>query len=256
MKSIYLNCINHKNGSYLLSGAVIFPILILGTVFLISLIPMIASLENVIFEAAEASRYAMLRSAFGNLSGAEVSAFTLARLKMDEKNLSLDVPYAKVNIEGGDMEDLISIQISGNAAGYDPFSRFRSGRFTFQIVSRAFTGKETIGGDTEQGFDQEEKSVSVYLFPMRGKRYHNADCPFLKAYCLRTPLTEAVKNKYSPCRKCHAKKAGLGSEVFIFSKTGKVYHRSSCKSVKKYYIEMDRLEAERKGYTMCRSCGG
>lgn len=47
---------------------------------------------------------------------------------------------------------------------------------------------------------------------------------------------------------------GLPSDKVYGTKTGKKYHRESCRSVKKSKIEMTLSEAKSKGLTPCKVC--
>ena len=44
--------------------------------------------------------------------------------------------------------------------------------------------------------------------------------------------------------------------VVYITRTGKRYHKASCRSLRYSKLEITRAEAERLGYTPCRRCGG
>ena len=74
-----------KRGSYIVEATIVVPVFILAVLMLISIIPIAASCENVIFSSADELRLESVKSAFRKnraalpVSAARPSAWCLAR---------------------------------------------------------------------------------------------------------------------------------------------------------------------------------
>ncbi len=139
-----------------------------------------------------------------------------------------------------------------------PFSiRFISDMvLTQRVVARSWVGTEKISrpmGFNEMA-EEGEKEKIVYVFPRAGERYHEKSCLLVSNYPTLKILTNAIKNKFRPCKLCDAGQLDIGSSVFIFEESGEVYHSENCVLVDKYVIPMDLKEAENQGYTPCKKC--
>ena len=154
------------------------------------------------------------------------------------------------------MTDLISLEMRIKNSKKNPLGYISGFGIKVRLRSRTFTGRaEEPDGDREQ-FTEYEESNPVYVFPRRGEKYHNSSCPFLNPMCEMVYLTVGVKNRFNSCSNCHSEKAQVGTPVFCFFNDGKVYHFGSCSAVTKYYVEIDKRDAENQGYHPCGSCGG
>ncbi len=125
----------------------------------------------------------------------------------------------------------------------------------FSAVFRPFVGKDNSSACFDNPEEPEEYQ-EVWVFPKAGERYHTATCQFV----LRTPrqmlLTQGVKLQYGACKLCGSGSLPNGSVVYCFKSEGSKYHRASCGLVESYVISMDKSDAEAKGYTPCKICGG
>ena len=126
---------------------------------------------------------------------------------------------------------------------------------SFTLYFRPFIGKDNTSAAFENP-EEDEAYEEVWVFPKSGERYHTEDCRIVKSYPQQRVLTQGVKLKYGPCKLCNAKSLPNGSVVYCFKSEGSKYHRASCSAVEKYVISMDRSDAEAKGYTPCKICGG
>ncbi len=246
-----------KKGSYIVEAVLIMPVFILSVLALISIIPIMATCENTIFAAADEMKIESVNSAFTinpvRLQSRVAKRITSENDKITDCNInSLMYGYRK-----GGIRDLITLKGNIVFEEKNPFGLFNRVDFAFKITGRAFTGNARENNSlSREEFEKNKQAEPVYIFPDAGKKYHKKDCTYIKAECNMIYLNREVKRKYKPCKKCKASKAGIGTPVFCFSKNGKVYHLGNCKSVKRYYIEIDREDAVKKGYTPCSKCGG
>lgn len=125
----------------------------------------------------------------------------------------------------------------------------------FTVYFRPFIGRDNTNANFESP-EEERAYEEVWVFPKSGERYHTEDCRIVNAYPQQRVLTAGVKIKYNPCKLCNAKALPNGSVVYCFKSDGSKYHRASCSAVEKYVISMDKSDAEAKGYTPCKICGG
>ena len=249
MKKIF-----NKRGSYIVEAGMVLPILILSMICLVSIVSMYSTGENVFFSSCDEVLLSCVKSSVLKES-ISLPASIMLRARSENPNLS----YVAVTDYGylydeGYMSDLISIEVSGKHKS--PASMFFiDNLISERIMGRAFTGlyKPTPQGDSM--LDGEDADI-VYVFPMRGEKYHNRECAFLNPACQRVFLTQDIKNKYSPCSICKSGNSKIGESVYCFFNTGEVYHTGKCSQVDKYYVEMDKKDALQQGYMPCVACGG
>lgn len=125
----------------------------------------------------------------------------------------------------------------------------------FAVVFRPFVGKDNSSASFESP-EEPEVYREVWVFPKAGERYHTPACSFVQRTPRQMLLTQGVKLKYSPCKLCSAAGLPNGSVVYCFKSEGSKYHRASCGLVESYVMSMDKSDAEAKGYTPCKVCGG
>ena len=100
-----------------------------------------------------------------------------------------------------------------------------------------------------------------YVASKGGEKYHVVTCPVAKKIAadklvkFATP-EEAVKGGYTPCKTCNPP---TSKDALVGSKSGKKYHKQSCKMVdnmdtaNKVYFK-DAAGAEKEGYKPCSVC--
>lgn len=136
-----------------------------------------------------------------------------------------------------------------------PFQKTAESRKTLKC--RGLIGRENKNSIVP--FDEMEQyaeSTRVWVFPSAGKRYHKENCTYVKANAKQYVLQKQIKRKYRPCASCKSEYLPIGSLVFCFTGSGESYHKGTCKTVNRYVKEMEKEEAQKRGYTPCSKCGG
>ncbi len=248
--------LKNRRGSILVEATLVLPPFILGMILLISILPAIASVEGAVFSTCDELIKADARAA---VISEPISAPIAVVSRIKRENPAIDavmVTGYSYRHEGGNMNDLISLNLLLSAGGMNPLGRISSMHFEIGIRSRAITGRRRPNTGDESQFNRGEIYKRVYVFPRSGEKYHNGGCPFINPDCYMVYLTEGVKGNHTPCPNCHSERAALGTPVFCFWGEGTDYHFGSCNAVTKFYIEMDEMDAIDKGYGPCMSCGG
>ena len=246
-----------RRGSYIVEAAIVVPIFIMAVVMLISIIPIIATCENIVFSVADEMHLEDAKSAFRNNPAAGPLSVK-ARIGMENSKLtSFHVTGYRYKYQENGISDLISIRFASTFSEKNPLGLFSKVRFNGSLVSRAFTGSYYKDEPKDRSdFEKEQDSEIVYIFPTWGYKYHNKGCTYVRSNCHLVYLSQDVRDKYHACPLCGAKAAGLGTPVFCFESDGEAYHLGNCSSVDKYYVEIEKEDAIRKGYTPCSKCGG
>ncbi|MGN0709065.1 MAG: hypothetical protein ACI4LM_02335 [Anaerovoracaceae bacterium] len=239
----------NRKGSYIVEAAVIMPVFVIAMLLVIYIVPIIASMENTSFIAADEMHLEMMKAAKAK-SGADLPVrITARRIAEDKVKGTVLVKRLRYRYKEKGIDDLISADYMTSYRKSSFFGLAGNLSGTQNITCRAFTGtfhEPSAGGDTK----------IVYIFPDHGSKYHNGDCTFLKSNYRLTYMTQSIKKKYHACPLCGAKHIAIGSPVLIFPEYGDAYHLPGCKSVDKYYISTEKSEAENQGYTPCSKCGG
>ena len=256
MKSVKNISLHRKRGSYILEAAVILPVFLVGLLTLAVMIPVIAECEQTAYSSVEELRLEMGKSAFRSNAAALPASAAVRALKGKYVSSYLITGY-RYRYQGNGIDDLITISFRSSYHVRSPLGMFGNASFKGRLTGRAFTGSYYNGEpSSEQDFSEDEEYDPVYIFPHWGKCYHNINCTYVKANCCQTYLTDVVRKKYHPCPLCGARNLSTGDTVFCFKESGEAYHTSGCSAVKRYYIEIDRTDAENRGYTPCSKCGG
>lgn len=246
---------NTKTGSYIVESVIVVPIFIMAVLMLMSIVPIIATCENVNFAVADEMHLECAKTSFRkNPAALPIVVKHRVRDENQKMNWYRTSFYRYLYNEKG-IEDLITLEFHVNFKEKNPLGLFSSVDYKGRVTARAFTGK-LHDSAPDKGEAVEEEENIVYIFPEWGKRYHGKNCGYVKANCQMVYLSQDTKNKYSPCKLCEAKTAQVGSPVFCFWSSGEVYHLSECRTVDKYYIETKKREAVEKGYTPCSKCRG
>jgi len=249
--------VTDKKGQVIVEAAVFLPVFILAVISIMYYINVFAAAENAAYSAIEET--ARLASKAGIVKTAPGFPSVL-RNRIQSDNMSVE----DVKIRGfrylyrdGDLDSIITVK-----AGYDMELQLPMGfdhkiELTVGVKCRGFTGRRIIG--TPMTFEEMESEGAwepVWIFPMSGEKYHKEICTYVKVNAREMVLTENLKNKYGPCSVCDASGIPYGSYVYCFVENGEVYHRSDCRQINRYTIEMNKSDAIDKGYTPCSKCGG
>ena len=247
---------DNKKGVYILEAAIIVPPLIIAMVLLISVVSMIGAAEKALFAMGDELKFAGIKSAFSD-EGLSTPLMIKHRISNENPivgNVSFS-DYGYLHSEKG-VEDLISVGVNLSYSGINPLGSSSFFSVEQRVRSRAFTGLDRSGDFGEHALSGYEKSEIVYIFPNHGEKYHNRSCGFLNPASERVFLTKDIKAKFRACSICHSGSSSLGDVVFCFFTDGKVYHLGKCSAVDKYYTEIEKKDAEARGYLPCASCGG
>ena len=247
--------IKNKKGTYILEASIIIPAVVLTFSILLSILPVIRTGGNVLFSMGDELKTAGMRAAYLK-EPASLPLMTNNRLSKENSGIgSIHITNYRYLYEDHGIKDLLSIGVSVKYSGINPMGSWSVFKINQKVISRAFTGLDR-SNDSGTDLGEYEESEVVYVFPRAGEKYHNRNCPFLNPACEKVFLTSGVKSKFNPCSNCQSKNASLGDQVFCFFNEGKVYHLGNCPAVEKYYVAMEKKEAEGKGYGPCMTCGG
>ena len=246
---------NNRRGSYILEAAIIVPIFVISLLMFIGIIPVISTCENIVFSTVDELRAEDAKSALRE-SGIELPAILKTRVHAENRNVtSFHITSYRYLYSNHGIDDLISVRSKAKFSIANPIGLMSDVNFGAEVVSRAFTGvRRSEEANSREEIADEDDSEIVYVFPQEGIRYHKSGCRYLKSNCVLATLSQKVKKKYHPCPLCDARTIPVGSQVFLFTAAGEAYHRGSCKSVDKYYIEMEKKDAVERGYTPCTIC--
>ncbi len=241
----------NKRGSYIVEAAVILPIFILTVVVLAGIIPWIAVCENITFSAADEMRLETVRTYLTD-KGSPLALPARLKNRVERENSQLStftVTEYRCGYSENEIDDLITLDFRAGSRQKNPAGSFSSTAFSGSLTGRAFTGSyHKVVSDYD--------SNRVCIFPENGTKYHDRECTYIKSNCELVYLSQSVKASYHACPNCNSENAKIGTPVFVFESSGRAYHLGSCRSVDRYFIEVGREEAEKKGYTSCKKCGG
>lgn len=246
--------IKSKKGYLLVEAAIFLPLFIIAVLSMAYMIKYAMVSENVSQITFDETRVYIkeiyISSTIGNERGKIKERLEIEMPQISEVKVSNILPF----ILSPDENYVFSYDIEYNVKVPVPiFIEDTKGRQ--RIVFRPFVGKDN---STEKLMnpDEKEEYKEVFVFPRAGERYHKADCIFIKSYAREERMGSKIKLKYDPCRLCDAKNIKTGETVYFFMKSGEKYHTPKCSIVDKYVITMDLQDAEAKGYTSCKKCGG
>ena len=245
----------YKKGVYTIEAAICLPLVMLAVITLGYFIEADSAWEN-------STNAAFRECSYAQSSGIELSKMAMGvRLRRDAadfgQNVNLSLTNRMYSYSDGSHTDLNSFRLRAEVDLALPLSFGRTFDYEARIKYRDFTGlryeRPSLGAE---GLEQDKDSTEVWIFPQSGTKYHDESCTYVKATVHSCILTKTLRQQYSPCGMCGSGSLPLGSIVFCFYGDDTCYHRSSCRSIKRHAIVIDRGEAEEKGYTPCSKCGG
>lgn len=126
---------------------------------------------------------------------------------------------------------------------------------TQRVISRAWVGTEKSKNPMNfEEMAENYKGKIVFIFPRAGERYHDKNCMLISNYPVLKILTRGIRGEYEACKLCEASELKNGSNIYIFEKSGKVYHTKNCVLVDKYVVSIELVDAEHQGYMPCKKC--
>lgn len=246
-----------KKGYFTLEAAIFLPIFILGILTLGYFIKIYSTTENMAYSAIDETAH-LAAQAYGRKAAPLFPTQTEERLKKEnEQAQDIRIKSFRYLYEEGGRDGLISLKLSYHVDVRLPLGMHKETDREERIRCRGFIGRSVPA--EPMSFDEMERnddSELVWIFPVSGEKYHDEDCSYVKANAKQMVLTGGIKNRYGSCSLCDSENLPLGSLVYCFIDTGRAYHRGSCKTIEKYTIEIEKEDAEEKGYTPCSKCKG
>lgn len=245
-----------KNGSYIVEAAITLPIFLIAVLVMSSVILMYACIESCSFTAASEARRCAAEAAF-----ADTGVLLPFRIKQSISGDHTQIESARTTDYGyrvsrWGQDELIALTMDLRLRTKNPLGIRAHADYSLSVVTRAYVGKiRDIGSMSEEELAGSD-SEPVFIFPKRGEKYHSKGCGFLTAASTSGTLTSSVRRKYKPCPLCGSRKASRGARIYYFPSAGEAYHLSGCSALQRNYIEIDKKDAEARGYTPCSKCGG
>lgn len=251
---------NIKSGSITLEASIILPLIVIGLLTIGSLIIFNTCEENIYSSAMDEGRKLAIDS-YMEIGKAEALLFTNRvenRLREENRACSyIEITDFDYLYRNRYTDKLISYEIEYGVSPKVPIKFCDAIKGKDRITLRAFVGSDNYrinkGYDL---FEEEEESIPVWVFPSSGIKYHKKECRYVTAAAKRTKLDGSIKMQFDSCKLCHSKDLKNGANVYVYTNSGKVFHRGECKKVDKYVVEIQKVEAEKRGYAPCSVCGG
>lgn len=250
-----------KRGYITVEAAIFLPLFIVGVISVGFLMKTLGTHEDIMTAMIDESRVVALESYVDKTPGGAYLLYgrRVAGTRAAESHAAqgFRINYINYRFSANGISDLISVNYKYSISAKMPFSFKNSYDAEDGVIFRAFTGKNNAG--EVKPFSEMEAlkdSHLVWVFPKAGEKYHSAGCRFISNYPSRVLLSDRIKSRYAPCSHCRPDENAYGHVVYCFTSSGEVYHSGECDLVDKYVVEMEKEEAEMKGYTPCSVCGG
>lgn len=254
--AMILKTLTNKKGSWIVEAAIALPIFFIAVIIMSSIILMYACIEDCNFIAGTELRRGAAEAIYINTAKVIPHRIT-KRMKENHSQISgtwiTEYRY-RDSMLGQD--EMIAIKIKTAIKTNNPFGIASNANYEVGLVTRAYVGKIRENDKMTEEEMMSNDSVTVYIFPKRGEKYHNKDCRFLKAASTPAILSGTLKTKYKNCPLCKSGKAAIGSRVYYFPAAGEAFHLPGCSALQKNYIAIDRNTAIKRGYMACQTCGG
>lgn len=252
-----LRPVRNERGGYVIEAAIVLPLFILGVMTLAFMIR-ITGLAGAVMQIAadETGRCAL--DSYAVKSGLLLEPAIESRIYEECADIGeTDVKSFAYLTERNGIDGLISFTVVSKVDMPLPFPIRRGPKIRTGILARAWIGKGNLADPMPfEDMERDEDSMTVWVFPQRGERYHKETCLFVSNEPRQNILTDALRKHYTPCTICDSGNLPNGSLVYCYPAYGEVYHRSSCSQVDKYVVPMDLQDAESRGYSPCSKCGG
>lgn len=186
----------------------------------------------------------------------DIETFKVTRFKYLYNNLEqlLETNH-HLNQYSIDTDDLIDIIIQYDAKLPFAIKYKEKLHISQRLVFRGWTGsKHSSNPISFDSMEKNENSTTVYIFPKAGQKYHRATCKIITNCPVQKVLSQSIMSRYKACELCNANKASEGCIIYLYPKTGAVYHLKNCPLVDKYIIKIQLRDAISKGYGPCQKC--
>ena len=253
---MFLKTITGKKGSYILEAAISLPIFLIAVMVMSSVILMYSCIECGNFAAAGELRRGAAEAIY-----ADTSVLIPYRIRSDISDTGSRVRSSRITDYGyrvsrWGQDELIAITMRMRLSSPNPLGIRSEADYDLSFVTRAYVGKIRNVGNMSADELAGSDAHAVYIFPKRGEKYHSIGCRFLTAASTSSVLNASITGKYKPCPICGSGKASRGTRIYYFPSAGEDYHLAGCPSLERNYVEIDRKDAEARGYTPCAVCGG
>ncbi len=254
--AIILKIITNRKGGWILEAAISLPIFFIAVIVMCSIILMYACIEDCNFIAGTELRRGAAEAIYTNTSAAIPFRITKKMKENHSQVANARIISYRYRANMLNQDEMIAIKIQTLLETKNPLGIASRANYEVGFITRAYVGKiRTIDKMSAEEMMSDE-SVSVYIFPKRGERYHKKGCRFLKAASTTGVLSGNFKRKYKKCPLCNSGKASIGSRIYYFPAEGEAFHIAGCSSLEKNYIEIDKKTAVSRGYSACQTCGG
>ena len=246
----------NKRGSYLIEAAIVLPVFIVAVIAMSSVILMYACIENCTFIAANE-----LRRCSAEAVMADTSIVLPYRIRKEMKENNSQVHSARLTDAGfrcqrWGTDEILAFGFRLRLKTNNPLGIKAEADYDLAVATRAYVGRERDDSAMTAEEFADEDAEAVYIFPKRGEKYHSEGCTFLKAASTSATLGGSIKRKYKSCPLCHSSRAEDGALIYYFPADGEDYHLPGCASLQRNYIEINKSDALKRGYTACSKCGG
>lgn len=246
----------NKRGSYLVEATIALPVFLVAVLVMSSIVLMYACIEDAGFIGVNEMRKAAIEARV-------IPNDPLLPGRIGEKVARNHAPLKSYRTKEygfretrGDMDELICLKLTLFLKTENPLDFASKAEYDFALATRAYVGKVRKQAPMSVEQMESDKEEAVFVFPKRGKKYHNKACRHMKAKCTPGTKTKELTYRYDPCPICGSKKAKLGETVYYFPVEGEVYHLSGCRVMNRNYVELSKAVAEERGYRPCETCGG
>ena len=251
-----LKMLINRRGSYLVEAAISLPVFIIAVMVMSSVILMYACIEDCTFIAANE-----LRRGAAEAVMADTSIALPYRIKKEIVENHSQVNSARLTDAGfrcsrWGVDELLLVEFRLRLKTNNPLGIKAEADYDLALATRAYVGRERDESAMTAEEFADADADAVYIFPKRGEKYHSKGCTFLRAASTSAALNGSIKRKYKSCPLCHSSRAADGALVYYFPSDGEDYHLPGCASLQRNYIEIDKADALKRGYTACSKCGG
>lgn len=246
-----------EKGSFTVEAALCLPLFLLG-VLTIAFCIRIVGVQGAVMQIAADETGRLALDTYAAPAGVLFEPALTARVYEQCEDVSrADVRGFRYLVQRSGRDGIISYSLLCDVDLPLPFPAAKGQQIRTTVAARAWIGKQSAGEPMPfSEMEEDGNSITVWVFPQRGERYHTAGCTFVANKPRQMVLTQSLKGRYDPCPICDSAELPEGSLVYCYPAYGEVYHRANCSQVDKYIVPMDKEDAESRGYTPCSKCGG
>lgn len=248
-----VHSINNKNGNYILESTIALPIFFIAVFIMNSIILMYSVIENANFILGNEIRAAMIYPISKKI-GIFTPIIAGEKIKNSSKTVYSYITLNCVNYGTYKSADnIIALRLKIHLKTKNPLNINSEADYITGFMARAYVGMVREEDKATEEY-MRTGGTPVYIFPYAGRKYHARSCTYLKSNTENVILNKKIKSKYGSCPLCKSRKASIGQTVVIFPNYGENYHIPNCNALKRNYIEIEKEEAEKRGYVQCSKC--